>query len=61
MAARDAVETPGPGIGAIVRAGVFGFLLVDSAWLFGAGRYEAGFWAILMYVGLRVALMRARS
>ena len=60
-AARDAQADPGPGIGAIVRAGVFGFLLVDAAWLFGNGRYDAGFWAILVYALLRLALARARS
>jgi 4-hydroxybenzoate polyprenyltransferase len=59
--ARDAMDVPGPGMGAVVRAGVFGFLLVDATWLFGSGRYEAGFWMILVYVVLRLALMRARS
>jgi 4-hydroxybenzoate polyprenyltransferase len=61
VAARDARDAHGPGIGALVRAGVFGFLLVDSAWLFGSGRYEAGFWAMLVYVALRLVLFRARS
>jgi 4-hydroxybenzoate polyprenyltransferase len=61
VAAREAREPDGPGIGALVRAGVFGFLLVDAAWLFGRGRYEAGFWGLLVYVALRFALLRARS
>jgi hypothetical protein len=61
MAAREAREPDGPGLGLLVRAGVFGFLLVDATWLFGAGRYQAGFWWVLVYVALRLVLMRARS
>lgn len=60
-AARAATDPGGPGLGAVVRAGVFGFVLVDAMWLFGAGRYDAGFWWILVYVGLRAAMLRARS
>jgi 4-hydroxybenzoate polyprenyltransferase len=61
VAARDAVEPSGPGMGAVVRAGVFGFLLVDSAWLFGIGRYDSGFGLLLGYVAVRFILSRARS
>jgi 4-hydroxybenzoate polyprenyltransferase len=61
VAARDAVEPSGPGMGAVVRAGVFGFLLVDSAWLFGIGRYDNGFALLLGYVAVRFILSRARS
>ncbi len=60
-AARAAAEEDGPGMGALVRAGVFGFLLVDAAWLFGAQRYGAGFGAVLGYVVLRLVLARSRS
>jgi 4-hydroxybenzoate polyprenyltransferase len=60
-AARDAAEDGGPGVGLLVRAGVFGFLLVDAAWLFGAGRYGGGFGLVLGYVALRLVLARARS
>lgn len=60
-AASEAAAPEGPGMGAIVRAGVFGFVLVDAAWLMGARRYEAGFYAILVYVALRLSLLRARS
>lgn len=60
-AAGTAAEPDGPGLGAVVRAGVFGFLLVDAAWLFGVGRYEAGFYGLLVYVLLRLVLMRSRS
>jgi 4-hydroxybenzoate polyprenyltransferase len=61
VAARSAAEPDGPGVGLLVRAGVFGFLLADAAWLFGVGRYESGFALILAYVGMRFALSRARS
>lgn len=61
VAARDAAEPDGPGMGALVRAGVFGFLLADAAWLFGVGRYDSGFALILAYVGMRFALARSRS
>jgi hypothetical protein len=44
-----------------VRAGVFGFLLADAAWLFAVGRYGAGFGLVLGYVALRLVLARARS
>jgi hypothetical protein len=60
-AAREAMDVPGPGVAAVVRTAVFGFLLLDAAWLFGSGRYEAGFWLVLVYVVLRLALLRARS
>lgn len=60
-AARGAVEPDGPGMGLVVRTGVFGFLLADSAWLFGVGRYDTGFALLLGYVALRFALARARS
>lgn len=60
-AAGAARDPDGPGIGAVVRAGVFGFVLVDAAWLFGVGRFEAGFYGILVYVLLRLVLMRTRS
>jgi 4-hydroxybenzoate polyprenyltransferase len=60
-AARDAAEEGGPGVGVLVRAGVFGFLLVDAAWLFGVGRYGEGFGLVLGYVALRLVLARARS
>ncbi len=60
-AAREAQVPDGPGIGALVRAGVFGFLLVDAAWLLGVGWYDAGFWLILAYVALRFLLARLRS
>jgi len=58
---RFAAEPDGPGMGLVVRTGVFGFLLVDSAWLFGVSRYDPGFALILAYVGMRFALSRARS
>jgi 4-hydroxybenzoate polyprenyltransferase len=60
-AARGAADPAGPGMGLLVRTGVFGFLLADSAWLFGAGRYDTGFALLLGYVALRFALARARS
>jgi 4-hydroxybenzoate polyprenyltransferase len=60
-AARAAAEPDGPGMGLLVRTGVFGFLLADSAWLFGVGRYDTGFALLLGYVALRFALARARS
>jgi len=60
-AARDAAVEEGPGVGVLVRAGVFGFLLVDAAWLFGVGRYGGGFGLVLGYVAMRLALARARS
>jgi 4-hydroxybenzoate polyprenyltransferase len=59
--ARTAAEEGGPGLGALVRTGVFSFLLVDSVWLFGAGRYDAGLWWIVAHVVLRLVLLRARS
>jgi energy-coupling factor transporter transmembrane protein EcfT len=61
VAGRDAAEPSGPGMGAVVRAGVFGFLLADAAWLFGIGRYDTGFGLLLGYVALRFILSRARS
>jgi 4-hydroxybenzoate polyprenyltransferase len=61
VAARSASEPGGPGMGLVVRTAVFGFLLADSAWLFGVGRYDPGFALILAYVGMRFALARARS
>ena len=61
VAARSASDPEGPGMGLVVRAAVFGFLLADSAWLFGVGRYDPGFALILVYVGMRFALARARS
>ena len=61
VAARDATHPSGIGMGAVVRAGVFGFLLVDSAWLFGIGRYDNGFGLLLGYVAVRFILSRARS
>ena len=51
----------GPGLGAIIRRAVFGFVLVDAAWLFGVGKYDYGFWMLLLYVALRWVLRRARS
>jgi 4-hydroxybenzoate polyprenyltransferase len=60
-AARVAAEPGGPGAGVLVRAGVFGFLLADAAWLFAVGRYGAGFGLVLGYVALRLVLARARS
>ncbi len=59
--ARDAQIPDGPGLGALIRRAVFGFLLVDAAWLMGATWYDAGFWLILVYVGLRFLLARLRS
>jgi 4-hydroxybenzoate polyprenyltransferase len=61
VAGRDAAEPAGPGMGAVVRAGVFGFVLADSAWLLGTGRYDRGFEMLLGYVALRFILSRARS
>jgi 4-hydroxybenzoate polyprenyltransferase len=61
VAARRAADEDGPGMGALIRAGVFAFLLVDAAWLFGGGWYDAAFALLLVYVGVRVALARARS
>ncbi len=61
VGARDATVPGGAGMGALVRHAIFGFLLVDSAWLFGVGRYEAGFWMILVYVAVRLLLLRSRS
>jgi 4-hydroxybenzoate polyprenyltransferase len=61
VAARGATEPEGPGMGLLVRTAVFGFLLADSAWLLGVGRYDSGFALILAYVGMRFALSRARS
>jgi hypothetical protein len=61
VAAREAASEEGPGMGLVVRAGVFGFLLVDAAWLMGAARWDAGFGALLAYLALRLALLRARS
>lgn len=61
VAARGAAEQDGPGMGLLVRTAVFGFLLADSAWLFGVDRYDTGFALILAYVGMRFALSRARS
>lgn len=61
VAARDASEPEGPGMGVLVRAGVFGFLLADSTWLFGIGRYDDGFLLLLGYVALRFVLSRSRS
>ena len=60
-AARHAAEPDGPGVGALVRAGVFGFLLADAAWLFAVGRHGAGFGMVLGYLALRLVLSRARS
>jgi len=37
---RSDADEDGPGMGLVIRAGVFGFLLVDAAWLFGVGRYD---------------------
>ncbi len=59
--ARDAQIPGGPGLGALIRRGVFGFLLLDAAWLMGVAWYDAGFWLILVYVGLRFLLARLRS
>jgi 4-hydroxybenzoate polyprenyltransferase len=59
--ARDAQVPEGPGLGALIRRAVFGFLLIDSAFLMGMGYYEYGFWLILFYVGLRFLLARLRS
>ncbi len=59
--AREAQIEDGPGIGAIVRRAVFGFLLVDAAWLMGVEWYDAGFWLILLYLALRFVLARMRS
>ncbi len=61
IAARQACEEDGPGMGALVRAAVFAFLLVDAAWLFGVGRYDAGFALLLAYAAMRLVLARARS
>jgi len=60
-AARDSASPDGPGVGALVRAAVFGFLLVDAAWLFGVARYGEGFALVMVYVAVRLALSRARS
>jgi 4-hydroxybenzoate polyprenyltransferase len=51
----------GSGIDEVVRAGVFGFLLADAAWLFGVGRYDTGFALLVVYVAVRLVLARARS
>lgn len=59
--ARDAQVPDGPGLGALIRRAVFGFLLVDAAWLMGVAWYDAGFWLILLYVALRFVLARLRS
>ena len=61
VGARASLDPDGPGLGALIREAVFGFLLVDAAWLLGAGRYDQGFWLILVYVALRFILSRARS
>lgn len=60
-AARAATDPAGPGMGLVVRCGVFGFLLGDAAWLLGQGRYDAGLAAVLVWLALRLALLRARS
>lgn len=60
-AARTAREPGGPGIGAVVRCGVFGFLLLDATWILGDGRYDAGAGLVIAWVAVRLALMRARS
>lgn len=57
----EALRPDGPGVGAIVRRAVFGFPLLDAAWLLGIGKYDYGFWWILGYVSLRVLLARLRS
>ena len=61
VAARDAADADGPGLGLVVRTGVFGFLLADAAWMFGIARYDTAFALILAYVALRLVLSRARS
>lgn len=61
VGARDSLRVGGPGVGAIVRQAVFGFLLVDAAWLFGRSWYHYGFGLVLVYVALRFVLARARS
>src|SRR5262245_7745287 len=61
VAARNAVEAEGPGMGLVVRTAVFGFPLADSAWVLGVGRYDSGLALILAYGGMRFALARARS
>ena len=61
VAARDAAEPQGPGMGALVRCGVFGFLLADAAWICGVGRYAAGFALLVGWVVLRFVLSRSRS
>ncbi|MCG3135876.1 MAG: hypothetical protein HMLKMBBP_03652 [Planctomycetes bacterium] len=63
-ASRTRSDASGPGgcaMGPVIRAGVFGFLLVDAVWLFGTGRFDAGFWLVLVYVAMRLLLLRARS
>ncbi len=59
--AREALVPDGPGMGAVIRRAVFGFLLVDAAWLLGAGRYDTGVGLLLVYLALRFGLARARS
>ncbi len=61
VGARDAAKPGGPGVGMLVRQAVFGFLLVDAAWLFGRSWYDYGFGLVLLYVAMRFALARARS
>ena len=34
---------------------------MDAAWLMGVAWYDAGFWLILLYLGLRFLLARLRS
>jgi 4-hydroxybenzoate polyprenyltransferase len=61
VGAREALRPDGPGVGMIVRQAVFGFLLVDAAWLFGRAWYDYGFGLVLVYVALRLVLARSRS
>jgi len=59
--ARDAQVPEGPGLGALIRRAVFGFLLVDATFLMGIEYWDWGFRLILVYVGMRFLLARLRS
>jgi UbiA prenyltransferase family protein len=61
IGARDAMEPGGIGLGALIRSAVFGFLLIDAAWLAGIGKYDWGAGMLIAYLALRLVLARARS
>jgi len=61
IGAREAMDPDGPGLGAVVRSAVFGFMLVDAAWLAGVGKYDWSAGVLIAYLALRAVLSRARS